>query len=81
MPSHLQKQLESLTGSQQTSLLCSIGRGIEKKVCASPPMVLWHKRPTLAPLAQHSLTVQLPPIIPRHCWSSSLRWTLALIAA
>ncbi|WP_279252968.1 glutamate--cysteine ligase [Candidatus Seongchinamella marina] len=31
MPSHLQKQLESLTGSQQTSLLCSIGRGIEKE--------------------------------------------------
>ncbi|MEH6585101.1 MAG: glutamate--cysteine ligase [Halioglobus sp.] len=31
MPSHLQKQLEQLTQSGQKSLLCSIGRGIEKE--------------------------------------------------
>lgn len=31
MPSHLQKQLEKLTKSGQQSLLCSIGRGIEKE--------------------------------------------------
>ena len=31
MPSHLQKQLDTLTGEEGNSLLCNIGRGIEKE--------------------------------------------------